>query len=101
MPESLAARRLSASRWLRADQAFRDNPHTLDNLMSPSSRAGLVPLTSLAALSESPDFSVRIADLRDPSSLDGIGDDYTHVFHFAALLAMPAAHALPKQSRRS
>ena len=43
---------------------------------------------TLAALSESPEFSVRIADLRDPSSLDGIGEDYTHVFHFAALLGV-------------
>ncbi len=33
-------------------------------------------------------FSVRIADLRDPQSLDGIGDDYTHVIHFAALLGV-------------
>ena len=43
---------------------------------------------TLAALAESPEFSVRIADLRDPSSLSGIGDDYTHVFHFAALLGV-------------
>ena len=35
-----------------------------------------------------PAFSVRIADLRDPSSLDEIGDDYTHVIHFAALLGV-------------
>ena len=43
---------------------------------------------TLASLAESPEFSVRIADLRDPSSLSGIGDDYTHVFHFAALLGV-------------
>lgn len=42
----------------------------------------------LAELAESPNFSVRIADLRDPSSLDEVGDDYTHVFHFAALLGV-------------
>jgi nucleoside-diphosphate-sugar epimerase len=33
-------------------------------------------------------FSVHVADLRDPDSLGGIGDDYTHVFHFAALLGV-------------
>jgi nucleoside-diphosphate-sugar epimerase len=33
-------------------------------------------------------FSVHVADLRDPDSLGGIGDDYTHVLHFAALLGV-------------
>jgi UDP-glucose 4-epimerase len=33
-------------------------------------------------------FSVHVADLRDPASLGGVGDDYTHVFHFAALLGV-------------
>ena len=42
----------------------------------------------IAEFEQNPAFSVRIADLRDPSSLDGIGDDYTHVIHFAALLGV-------------
>jgi nucleoside-diphosphate-sugar epimerase len=37
---------------------------------------------------ENPAFSVRVADLRDPSSLAEVGDDYTHVIHFAALLGV-------------
>ena len=42
----------------------------------------------IAEFESRPGFSVRIADLRDPSSLDGVGDDYTHVIHFAALLGV-------------
>jgi nucleoside-diphosphate-sugar epimerase len=42
----------------------------------------------IAEFQSNPGFSVRIADLRDASSLDGIGDDYTHVIHFAALLGV-------------
>src|SRR5690606_4368664 len=37
---------------------------------------------------EHPDFSIVVADLRDPGSLDSVGTDYTHVFHFAALLGV-------------
>jgi len=43
---------------------------------------------TLATLSEQPGFSVTIADLRDPGSLDDVGTDFTHVFHFAALLGV-------------
>lgn len=35
-----------------------------------------------------PDFDIIVADLRDPASMEQIGDDYTHVFHFAALLGV-------------
>lgn len=42
----------------------------------------------MAELEAHPKFSLRIADLRDPSSLEGIGTDYTHVVHFAALLGV-------------
>jgi nucleoside-diphosphate-sugar epimerase len=42
----------------------------------------------IAGFRADPNFSVRIADLRDPSTLDDIGDDHTHVFHFAALLGV-------------
>ncbi len=53
--------------WLRAAEAFRDNPDTLDNLMIPSSKAGLVPLTSLASLAES----------RGPSQIDRLNRQRT------------------------
>ncbi len=43
---------------------------------------------TMAELEAHPAFSVRIADLRDPSSLDGIGTDFTHIVHFAALLGV-------------
>ena len=43
---------------------------------------------TLAEFAAHPGFSVKIADLRDPSSLADIGHDYTHVFHFAALLGV-------------
>ncbi len=42
----------------------------------------------LASLREHPNFALHIADLRDPHSLDEIGDGFTHVFHFAALLGV-------------
>lgn len=38
--------------WLRADEPFRGNPDTLENLTIPSPKAGVVQLTSLAKLSE-------------------------------------------------
>ena len=37
---------------------------------------------------EHPAVGFVIADLRDPGSLDQLGTDYTHVFHFAALLGV-------------
>ncbi len=43
---------------------------------------------TLEALAARPGFSVRVADLRDPSSLADVGTDFTHVFHFAALLGV-------------
>jgi nucleoside-diphosphate-sugar epimerase len=43
---------------------------------------------TLAALREHPNFALHVADLRDGSALDAIGDDFTHVFHFAALLGV-------------
>ena len=43
---------------------------------------------TLAEFASNPGFSVKIADLRDPASLASVGDDYTHVFHFAALLGV-------------
>jgi nucleoside-diphosphate-sugar epimerase len=43
---------------------------------------------TLAELSAHPHLTVRVADLLDPSSLDELGDDYTHVIHFAALLGV-------------
>lgn len=75
--------------WLRADQAFRDNPHTLDNLMIPSPNAGLVPLTSLAALSES----------RGPSQIDRLNRQRTvtlkaHPEDISLNEAVQAANAL-------
>ncbi len=42
----------------------------------------------IAGFREHPDFSIVVADLRDPGSLDSVGTDYTHVFHFAALLGV-------------
>jgi len=35
-----------------------------------------------------PEVGFVVADLMDPSSLADLGDDYTHVFHFAALLGV-------------
>jgi nucleoside-diphosphate-sugar epimerase len=43
---------------------------------------------TMAELARHEAFSVRIADLRDPSTLDDVGDDFTHVIHFAALLGV-------------
>lgn len=42
----------------------------------------------LAGLRQDSRFGIHVADLRDPAALDGLGDDYTHVFHFAALLGV-------------
>ena len=42
----------------------------------------------IAGFRDHPDFSIVVADLRDPESLAQVGDDYTHVFHFAALLGV-------------
>jgi len=42
----------------------------------------------IAELRRSDRFAVHVADLRDPHSLDGLGGDYTHIFHFAALLGV-------------
>ncbi len=41
-----------------------------------------------AALAKDPNFSLHTADLRDPSALASFGTDYTHIFHFAALLGV-------------
>lgn len=53
--------------WLRADQSFRDNPQTLDQLMLPSPNSGLVQLTSLATITES----------RGPSQIDRLNRQRT------------------------
>lgn len=42
----------------------------------------------LSQLRRSDRFAVRVADLRDRRSLDDLGSDYTHIFHFAALLGV-------------
>jgi len=42
----------------------------------------------LAALTAHPDFTLHIADLRDPHALDDLGDDYTLIIHMAALLGV-------------
>ena len=42
----------------------------------------------LDELQSNPRYGVRVGDLRDPASLAGVGDDYTHIFHFAALLGV-------------
>jgi UDP-glucose 4-epimerase len=39
-------------------------------------------------MAQHPSFRLHEADLRDPSALDGLGDDFTHVFHFAALVGV-------------
>lgn len=54
----------------------------------------------LAELSARPGFSVHVADLRDPSSLGVLGDDYTHVFHFAALLGVQNVLERPNEVLR-
>lgn len=36
--------------WLRADESFRDNPEAIETLTVPSSKAGLVRVTSIASL---------------------------------------------------
>lgn len=43
---------------------------------------------TLQGLIDTGDVTVHVADLRDPSALDGVTQDYTHVFHFAALLGV-------------
>jgi nucleoside-diphosphate-sugar epimerase len=43
---------------------------------------------TLAELRTHDGFSIRVADLRDPGSLDDVGTDFTHVMHFAALLGV-------------
>lgn len=47
-----------------------------------------------------PSFVLYLADLRDPSSLAGIGTDYTHVFHFAALLGVQNVINRPQEVLR-
>lgn len=42
----------------------------------------------VASFRASPDVRVITADLRDPKSLAGLDDGYTHVVHFAALLGV-------------
>ena len=42
----------------------------------------------IADLDQNPAFSMRTADLCAPRSLDAIGKDYTHVFHFAARIGV-------------
>ncbi len=53
--------------WLRADEAFRSNPQTIDSLMIPTPKAGLVPLTSLAGWDER----------RGPSQIDRLNRQRT------------------------
>lgn len=53
--------------WLRADEAFRSNPQTLDSLMIPTPKSGLVPLTSLA----------RWDEARGPSQIDRLNRQRT------------------------
>lgn len=43
---------------------------------------------TLAELAAHPNFSIHVADLLEPASLADLGDDYTHVIHFAALLGV-------------
>jgi len=54
----------------------------------------------LVELASRPGFEVHVADLRDPSSLAGIGDDHTHVFHFAALLGVQNVLERPNEVLR-
>ena len=42
----------------------------------------------LSQLRRSDRFQVQVADLRDRQSLDAVGSEYTHIFHFAALLGV-------------
>ncbi len=56
--------------WLRADRSFRSNPEALKTLTVPSLTAGLVQLTSVAALDES----------RGPSQIDRFGRERTVTF---------------------
>ncbi len=39
-------------------------------------------------MAQHPSFRLHEADLRDPGALDSLGDDFTHVFHFAALVGV-------------
>ena len=43
---------------------------------------------ALDELEESTGVGVLIGDLRDPASVEDLGDHYTHIFHFAALLGV-------------
>lgn len=54
----------------------------------------------LRELATRPGFSVIVADLRDPSSLDDVGDDYTHVIHLAALLGVQNVLERPNEVLR-
>jgi len=42
----------------------------------------------IAGFRSRPDVGFVVADLMDPASVAGLGSDYTHVFHFAALLGV-------------
>ena len=54
----------------------------------------------VAELERHPSFDLHIADLRDPSSVGGLGSDYTHVFHFAALLGVQNVIDRPQEVLR-
>ncbi|WP_437186056.1 efflux RND transporter permease subunit [Planctomicrobium sp. SH668] len=53
--------------WLRADRSFRNNPESLEYITIPSPTSGLVPLTSLAKLTEA----------RGPSQIDRLNRQRT------------------------
>jgi nucleoside-diphosphate-sugar epimerase len=69
--------------------------HLAGRLLADGARVDLVDNLSrgvrddvLGDLERRGDVSVVVADLRDPATLDHVGDHYTHVFHFAALLGV-------------
>ena len=66
-------------------QRLLDDGYAVDMVDNMSRGVRDETMTRLAA---NPSFSLHVADLRDPDALAGLGTDYTHVFHFAALLGV-------------
>lgn len=69
--------------------------HLIDRLLAEGWRVDLVDDLSrgvrdtvLERMADNPAFQLHLADLRDPTALEDLGTDYTHVFHFAALVGV-------------
>lgn len=85
--------------WVRADRSFRDAPETIDSLMVPSPKAGLVKLSNLARLenAQGPTSIERHSRQRQVvvvANLEGIplGPAVTEIDNYMKSLNLPAGY---------